>query len=316
MTPGKVNQRKRLRNILFIIMILIAIGCVWKGIRKSGSILCQKIPNLPTTTYSENDEVMNAIALSYLVYGCETRDALSGTVSEILENHEMGILIENYGIKRTDPDDPSSALFDTSDFIGNFVGDYRFLLDRKDEKSGFYGAVFCDDNAKCVWIAYTGSVTFRDAIACAEFVLMPRLSCQERQAFELYESVLESEEVKNQAYRVMLTGHSLGGSLATMVACASGCDAVTINGAVGIAIDKYHDIEGDNYQRNRISNYMTSPMNGRFSFMNLVQGLMFLGDYKAVDYHVYPENRYTTDIHCAFSFIEFEDDEFKNPKTP
>ena len=315
MKPGEVTNKKRLRNVLTIIIVLIALGCVWVGIRRSDSIPCQTVPNLPAAAYSENDAVMNAIALSYLVYGCEACDELSGTVSELLETHEMGILNENFGIKRTEHDDPSSALFDTSDFIRRFVGDYRFLTDRKNEKSGFYGAVFCDDNAKCVWIAYAGSVSFRDAVACAELVLAPRLSGQEKQAFELYESVLRSEEVENQSYRVMLTGHSFGGSLAAMVSCASGCSAVTINGAVGIAIDKYHDIEGNDYRGNRVSNYMTSPVNGRFSPMDLVQRLIFLGDYKAVDHHAYPENGYTTDTHCAFSFIEF-DDEFKNPKIP
>lgn len=314
--PVKVVHKKRLRNVLIVIMILFVIGCVWKVIRKTGSIPCNSIPNPPTAAYPENDAVLNAIALSYLVYGCDTCDELSGTVSELLETHDMGILKENFGIKRTDSGNPSSALFDTSDYISRLVGDYRFLCDRKDEKCGFFGAAFCDDNARCVWIAYAGSVSFRDAIACAEFVLSLRLSGQETQAFELFEAVLRSEEVQDQSYQVMLTGHSLGGSLATMVACASGCSAVTVNGAVGIAVDKYHDMEGDNSQANRISNYMTSPKNGRFSPMDLVQRLMFLGDYQAVEYHVYPENGYTTDTHCAFSFIAFEDEALKKPKLP
>ena len=58
------------------------------------------------------------------MYGCEACDELFGTVSELLDHHEMGILDENFGIKRTDHADPSSALFDTSDFIRRNVGDY------------------------------------------------------------------------------------------------------------------------------------------------------------------------------------------------
>ena len=312
----KVIHKKRFTYALIVIMILLVIGCVWKVIRKTGSISCGSIPNPSTKAYSENDAVLNAIALSYLVYGCDSCDELSGTVSKLMETHDMGILKENFGIKRTEPSDPSSALFDTSDFIRRFVGDYRFLCDRKDQKCDFYGAAFCDDNERCVWIAYAGSVSLRDAIACAELVLSPRLSGQETQAFELYEAVLRSDEVQNQSYQVMLTGHSLGGSLATMVACASGCNAVTINGADGIAVSKSHDMERDNSQANQISNYMTSPKNGRFSLMDLVQRLMFLGDYKGVDYHVYPENGYTTDTHCVFSFIEFEDGDLTDPKLP
>lgn len=156
----------------------------------------------------------------------------------------------------------------------------------------------------------------RDAIACIELVLNPGLSPQEKQAFKLYNQVIESEEVQNQGYQIILTGHSLGGSLATMIACASGCSAVTINGANGIAIDKFNSIQEEKYQGVGISNYMTSPNNGRVTLMNMVQRLMFLGDYKAVDYHVYSENGYTTDTHCAFSFIEFEDDELREPTIP
>ena len=74
------------------------------------------------------------------MYGCEACDELFGTVSELLDHHEMGILDENFGIKRTDHADPSSALFDTSDFIRRNVGDYWFLSDHKDEKCSFYGA--------------------------------------------------------------------------------------------------------------------------------------------------------------------------------
>lgn len=98
--PAKVVHIKRLGNILIVVMILFVIGCVWKVIRKTGSIPCSSIPNSPTAAYSEKDAVQNAIALSYMVYGCETCDELSGTVSDLLETHDMGILKENFGIKR------------------------------------------------------------------------------------------------------------------------------------------------------------------------------------------------------------------------
>ena len=314
--PAKPVRKTWLRNLLIVIVSLLVTGFVWNVIRRTGSIPCDRISNPPAAGYSEDDAVRNTIALSYLVYGCETCGELSGTVSEMLDAHEMGILKENFGIKRTVSDDPASALFDTSDYIRRFVGDYRFLCDRKDEKSGFYGAAFCDDRAGCVWIAYAGSVSFRDAAACAEFVLMPRLSGQEVQAFALFEAVLGSEEVRQQAYSVLLTGHSLGGSLATMVACASGCSAVTVNGADGIAVEKYRAMEGGHVPASQISNYLTSPKNGRFSLMDLVQRLMFLGDNEAVTAHVYPKNGCTTDTHCAFSFLAFEDEAMQNPKLP
>lgn len=312
----KAKQKKRPGALLLAVAILLSAGIAWSVIRKTGSILCSSVPDLPGAAYSENDAVCSAIALSYLVYGCETCDALSGTIRELIDTHEMGILQENFGIKRTDADNPASALLDTSAYIDSFVGDFRFLCDLKDEKNSFYGAAFCDDRAECVWIAYAGSVSFRDAIACAELVLAPRLSGQERQAFALFASVLQSAEVQDQNYRVMLTGHSLGGALATMVACASGCRAVTINGADGIAVEKYRAIEGGKACADNVSNYLTSPKNGRFYAMDLVQRLMFLGDSQAVDAHVYPENGRTTDTHSAFSFLAFEVDALNTPKLP
>lgn len=309
-----MTVHKSRRKVMLIILFIFAVSaCSWRILRSSTGISCAMSPELPPAAYSESDKILNAVALSYLVYGCETGGEMSGMVNEILDTHAMGILIENDGLKRTGKDDPASAAFDTAGFISRYVGEYRFLADRKDERSGFYGAAFCDDTAKCVWITYAGSVTFRDALACGEFVLTPGLSRQEQQAIQLYETALTSDEVQEKSYSILLTGHSLGGALATMVACASGCDAVTINGADGIAIDKFRGITGNESWDARISNHVTSPQNGKISAMDFVQRLMFLGDDTAVECHVYSENGYTEDTHCAFSFIVLEEGLFSVP---
>ena len=46
------------------------------------------------------------------------------------------------------------------------------------------------------------------------------------------------------AYQLLKTAenHAYDSGARSMVSCASGCNAVTINGAVGIAIDKYRGI--------------------------------------------------------------------------
>ena len=254
---------------------------------------------------------MKAVSLSYLVYGCEACDVptdpdgtLSGTVSELLDTCRMGIISENFGIRRTELQDPSSALLDSAAFIRTHTGPFRFLTSLKSGKSGFYGAAFCDDEQKCVWISYSGAVSLQDCLACAALVLVPGLSAQEASAFALFETVMDSREVQEDGYTVLLTGHSLGGALAAAVSRASGCAAVTINGADGLAIDKLNAILGAAPEEYRITNYMTSPKNGRFSLMDVVQRLMFLGSYRAADYRIYAENGLTYDTHSVFSFID------------
>lgn len=302
----KTNKKKH-RILIPIILLVLAGICLWKVLRASCVISCRTGTEPPAPSYSERERVLDAMSLSYLVYGCEGCEDPSGTVSELLAANPMGILTENFGIRRTNPGDPSSACIDASAFIRFYVGEFRFLTALRDSKSGFYGAAFCDDANRCVWIAYSGSVSARDMLACVELAAAPGLSAQETSAFALYETVLDSEEVKNGGYAVLLTGHSLGGALAAMVSRVSGCEAVTINGADGVAINKINDILGEKKAEYRISNYMTSPNNGRFSWMDLVQRLTFLGSYRAVDYHVYEENGLTDDTHCVFSFIRYVD---------
>lgn len=307
------------KGVCISLILLICIGvCIWKMVRSDCTISCQTGTEAATGLYTETEKVVDAISLSYLVYGCENSEDLSGTVKELVANNRMGILIENFGIRRTDEKEPATAVFSSSEFICKHVGDFRFLMDEKDEDSGFYGAAFCDDEAKCIWIVYAGTVTLSDMIACIELVVAPDLSAQEASAFTLYQAVMESEEVTKQAYRVMLTGHSLGGALASMVSRMSGCSAVTINGADGLAIDKVNDIVGETPTEYEIANYMTTPKNGTVSLMDAVQRLMFLGSYKDVTTYVFEENGLTTDTHSAFSFIRLakQDDGMLDIETP
>ena len=308
----KSSGRKR----LFLVASVILLGiCIWKMVRLSSHVSCTQGVPLSKSLYSEKDSVIDAISLSYLVYGCEACENLSGTVSELLDHHEMGIITENFGIKRQNEKKPTTAFLDTSDFIRKQVGHFRFLNDLSDKGSSFYGAAFCDDEKKCIWIAYSGAVSFRDCLACAQLVVGPSLSAQEKAAFDLYERVQACDQVKNQSYQVVLTGHSLGGALASMVSSVSGCTAVTINGADGVAIDKIQDMLGEKTIDYQITNYMTSPQNGKVLVMDAVQRLMFLGSYTKVNYEVYAQNELTIDTHSVFSFIDLSDGVI-NPKLP
>lgn len=82
----KVVHIKLFMSIFIVILILIVSHGVWKRLRKGSSISCHTMPSLPSSIYSEKERVINAIALSYLVYGCETCNGLSGTVSELIDD--------------------------------------------------------------------------------------------------------------------------------------------------------------------------------------------------------------------------------------
>ncbi|MDY5015683.1 MAG: hypothetical protein SO063_06400 [Eubacteriales bacterium] len=306
-----MNPKRRLLLCAAALLLILAGIVAWRALRSACTVSCPSGGGLPDPPYTETERVMKAVSLSYLVYGCEACDVptdpdgtLSGTVSELLDTCRMGIISENFGIRRTELQDPSSALLDSAAFIRTHTGPFRFLTSLKSGKSGFYGAAFCDDEQKCVWISYSGAVSLQDCLACAALVLVPGLSAQEASAFALFETVMGSREVQEDGYTVLLTGHSLGGALAAAVSRASGCAAVTINGADGLAIDKLNAILGAAPEEYRITNYMTSPKNGRFSLMDVVQRLMFLGSYRAADYRIYAENGLTYDTHSVFSFID------------
>lgn len=298
----KSNKRCK-KKLFYIIGTLLTVFGVWKGIRTWYVFPCTYETQFSVPDYAEQEQLMKAIALSYLVYGCETSTGLSGTVQEILAQHEMGILIENAGIIRTVKEDRTSAVIDSAAFIKEHAGRLRFLMFVQDAQSGFYGAAFCDDENKCIWITYSGSVTVQDAMSCVAYAVTPWLSKQEKLAFELFDNVLDTKEVKELSYTVLLTGHSLGGALAAAVSCASNCKAVTINGATGLAIGKMYDILKEEPSEYKIINYLTSPKNGKVSFMDGVQRLMFLGPYKKAECYIYEENGLTEDSHSVFSFV-------------
>lgn len=311
----KRKSKKRIGKAVFsaaaALLLLLAVS--WGIVRGGANVSCSPWTG-PDTAYGEEEKVLKAVALSCLVYGCETLSAPDGTAADLLDTRDMGIIRENADIRRSDPADPSSARIDSGAFIRRKAGECRFLTDLKDERSGFYGAAFADDAEKTVWIAYAGSVTFRDAVQCVRMVTGAALSGQEKQAFALYEAVLETDELRNENYALILTGHSLGGALAAMVSYLSGCEAVTVSGADGIALGKIRAVAAQPPEQVRIDNYLTNPHTGEGSWMDLVQRMMFWGPDEDAEKHVYPANGLTENTHCLFSFVVFEDGEPKLPE--
>lgn len=309
-----IKKRKRRNQIILIIMsvVILLLVIVWTAVRLSTSIDCTAWTGEYTESYSESEKVFSAVSLSYLVYGCEDCVNVSGTIADILETQRMGIIIENADITRTDPNDPTTALIDSASFIRQTVGDYRFLTDLKDSQSSFYGAAFADDENKVVWISYSGSVSFMDAVQSTLLVVGAGLSGQEKRAFELYEFVMKTEEIQS-GYDLILTGHSLGGALASMVSYMSGAETVTVSGADGLALSKIKSIEPDRPDSYQITNYLTSPEGFGLSLKDCVQRMMFWGDYDGVTCHTYNNNDMVDNSHCVFGFVRFENADKTKP---
>ena len=310
--------KKKNRSIRFVVVAVAAIlvlSFAWVALRHSVSVKCTVFDGGSAETYSEPEKVFAAMSLSYLVYGCEGCNELAESVGDILDTQKMGIIIENADISRTDKTDPTTAMIDSASFIRQTVGSYRFLTDLKDEKNSFYGAAFADDKNKVVWLSYSGSVSFTDAVQSSLLVVGADLSGQEKRAFELYETVIKSKEIQN-GYGLILTGHSLGGALASMVAYMSGAEAVTINGADGLALAKIRSIEPDMSNSYRITNYLSSPDCFGLSLKDFVQRMMFWGDYDGISSHTYEANGMVDNSHCVFGFVRFENDDQSKPILP
>ena len=309
-------SKKRRRIVLLATAGAIVLAVIaWVTVRCLASVSCTPWEAGDSAPYTESEKVFASMSLSYLVYGCEGCDKLVGTASTILDSQKMGIIIENADIKRTDPADPTTALIDSAAFIRQTVGNFRFLTDLKDSRSSFYGAAFADDDMRTVWIAYAGSVSLTDAVESALLVVGAGLSGQEKCAFSLYETVLQTEEIL-AGYDLILTGHSLGGALASMVSRMSGAEAVTISGADGLALGKINSIAGEKPDAYRITNYLTKPEGFGFSLKDIVQRMMFWGDYDGVICHTYQGNGMADNAHSVFGFVRFADGDLAKPILP
>lgn len=314
-SPSKQKKKRRMPFVAVVVAVIVILAFAWIAIRHSTTVKCTVFDGGSAEPYSESEKVFAAISLSYIVYGCEGCDELAGSVGDILDTQKMGIIIENADISRTDKTDPTTAMIDSTSFIRQTVGSYRFMTDLKDKKSSFYGAAFADDENKVVWLTYCGSVSFTDAVQSSLLVVGAGLSGQEKRAFELYETVIKSKEIQN-GYGLILTGHSLGGALTSMVAYMSGAEAVTISGADGLALAKIRSIEPEMPNSYRITNYLTSSDGFGLSLKDFVQRMMFWGDYDGITSYTYEANGMVDNSHCVFGFVRFENDDRSKPILP
>jgi len=105
-------NKKRSRCFVwgFIMLLLVLLSLGWFACRRAAAL--PSAPPAPSGSlpYSEQQQVPIAMALSYLAYGYQGELPSAGTVSELIDAGNIGILQENAGVCRANPEDSSTAL--------------------------------------------------------------------------------------------------------------------------------------------------------------------------------------------------------------
>jgi len=188
--------------------------------------------------------------------------------------------------------------------------------------TGFSATAFLNEEEKCIMIAYCGTEDLIDINVDIAFAATDFLQRQHRQALEFYGKIANEY---GKMYSIKLTGHSLGGTLATYVCALTNAETITVNGANGVALNNimstvYGNI--DNYIKSypeaniftkipcewNCTNYLTEVVNGNFftdfmgwlndQFHGLQTDLLkgYIGTYA---------KQQAKDAHNVFAFMEY-----------
>lgn len=146
--------------------------------------------------------------------------------------------------------DYQDGTINRNNYYSNELGGYKILDTYRNNDSGFYAAAFEDCNDGIV-IAFRGSETndfWNDwVVTDGGFFVDSGMSEQFIDALIFYYEIKNT----NPSKEIRLTGHSLGGALATFVSIITNEEALTFNGAGGLILeDTYylftHLIDGFN----------------------------------------------------------------------
>lgn len=139
----------------------------------------------------------------------------------------------------------------------------------KNTETGFYGEVFINEETKELIIGYCGTNDMEDATTDDLDMMLKSVPDQYDDALNLYKKYADDPEYSD--YKISITGHSLGASLAELVAATDGVSngenpptAVTFNAFGTHEIiennknnDKYNFVEQNSLDNAKVYNYIT-----------------------------------------------------------
>ena len=215
---------------------------------------------------SDDDDLLERFALSRLVYYNLTVDKKVGD-SAIKANKSAPMFYLTLDKKVT-----------WGEFYKQYINDYKVvMLPQKPLRDGFYAAAFESPEGEII-IAYRGTQpeTSEDLLTDAAMVF-GFLNKQFEQALEFYDDVKKENPSKN----ISLTGHSLGGALASYVAINRKVQCDNVNGATDwlfrgdvIASNNKYYVDYDGYDKYIFENINDSFLTGNSlitKFVNMDQ---------------------------------------------
>lgn len=222
----------------------------------------------------------------------------------------------------------------TYGFYKNIIGEFKYLYSEYDVETGFCGAAFLNNNQ--VWIVYCGTdpVNLREVVNdicmadALEIASVTKTPGQCTKALEFYKKIKEKYGTKS----IRITGHSLGGALATYVSANTHEEAITINGANCLVVSNILFGARNNILdciRNKksfgdcliplntmpydwnVTNYMTDASDNNIvqKFMLGKVSIVSIGLMDGINAYVYPFNEMAKDSHNIFSFLKIEETE-------
>jgi len=172
---------------------------------------------------TDDEKILRKMALSNIVYHDEVLNSIGKKVKDLNIRNSQNMMYVN------------GQAVDWNEFWDKYIGDYE-IIGASSTGDGVWGndmqaVAFKDDNGDIV-ISYRGSSSFRDIYEGIRYTIANSTSKQFKAAYNFYKFYYDAYSPYGK--NISLTGHSLGGALASYVSILDGSvKADVFNDATG-----------------------------------------------------------------------------------